>query len=139
PVARSQADVRHADQRDPIPSPGAAAAHAVATDAWRGFATGQVADELPRRNDRHVLGRHALVIPAEAAEPAGRGRVRVDVDQLAAVPEVVKLVERQEGGSGERRLHAQHAVELDGMSARLVDLLRELAGFDDHRHLTRWT
>ncbi len=67
----------------------------------RGLAAGEVADEHAVLDERHVLGRHALVVVAERAEPARRGGIGVDVDVLAPVAQAVELVGRQEAGAGE--------------------------------------
>ena len=90
-VAGAQVDVRHADEGDVAPAPGACAAHAAAADARRRLATGQVADQQARRSmSGDVLGGHALVVVAEGAQPAGRGGIGVDVDELAAIAQVAR-------------------------------------------------
>ena len=93
----------------------------------------QVADEQAVRHERRALRRHALVVVAEGAQAAGNRRVGRQIDGLGAVAEVAQLLRGQEAGARVRRLRAQHAVQLDGVAAALVDLQGELAAVEDDR------
>ena len=89
--------------------------------------------------DQHgPLRGDAFVVEAERAEPAGQGRVGDDGDLVAAVPELPAVVGREERRSGVRLLHAEDAVELDGVADRFVHLEDDLRRVeDDGRHLAR--
>ena len=56
---------------------------------------------------------------------------------LGAVAQRADVVEPHERGAGERRLLAEHAVELGGVADGLVDLQRDLAAVDDEVARTR--
>src|SRR6266511_990523 len=76
-------------------------------------------------------GRGALVVVPERAQGARNRRVDRDVHQLRAVPQRPELAQVEPGRTGERRLPAEDAVQLDGVPDRLVDLQRELLAADD--------
>ena len=134
PGLRQQVDVRHADERDPVPAVGAHRATAPAADPRRRLAAREVADEDALLDERHGLRLDALVVPAERAHAAGRGRVGDDVDEVGAVAEArLELVRGQEARAGVGRLGAEHAVELGRVAARLVDLQVELRRGEDDR------
>ncbi len=58
-------------------------------------------------------------------------RVGDDVDDVGAVAELAELVQSEEAHAGEVGFHAEHAVELDGMADRFVNLQAELGAFED--------
>ncbi len=113
PGAGQQVDVGHPDERDAVPAVGAHRPAALPPDPRRGLARAQVAGEDAVLDERHGLGRDALVVPAERAHPAGRGGVGDDRDEVGAVAEaLVELVGRQEARPGVARLRPEDAVEL---------------------------
>ena len=75
-----------------------------------------------------ALRRHAFVVEGEGAEARAvlQARVAHHVDDVRAVAQVAQLVEREEAHAGVVGLAAQHAVELDGMADRFVNLQAEL-------------
>ena len=90
---------------------------------------------MPSRDDRLAAGRHALVVEAEGAEAAGRGRVGGDVHVLGAVAQRAEVVRLEEARAGVGGLGAVDAVELGRVADRLVHLQRHLLGVDhDRRH-----
>ena len=94
----------------------------------------EVADEDPLLHERHRLRGHPLVVPPERPEPAGRGRVGDDVDELRAVPEAAaEEVGGEEARAGVARLRPEDAVELRRVAAALVDLEVELGRVEDDR------
>src|SRR6185369_5616725 len=138
PGLRQEVDVRHPDQRDPVPAVGPHGAARLATDPRRRLAAAEVPDEDAVPDERYGLGGDALVIPAERAHPAGRGRIGDDVDEIAPVAEaLVELVGRQEARPGVARLGPEDAVELRRMAAALVDLHVELRRVEDDREPAR--
>ena len=102
-----------------------------------GLARGEVAGEEALVDEHRALRGHALVVPAEGAEPGRARRVGGHGHLLAAVAEGAEQVRGQERRARVRGLVAEHAVELGGMAARLVDLERRLGGVEDHRHRPR--
>src|SRR5439155_12182509 len=102
------------------------------------LAARQIADEDPVLDEGNRLRGDALVVPAECAHAAGRGRVGDDVDEIAAVADAaVALVSRKEARPGIARLGPEHAVELRRVTAALVDLEIELGRVEDHGEATR--
>ena len=133
-VARLEVDVRHPDERDPVPAVGAHRPAAAPADPWRRLAAGQVAGEDARLHEGHALGGDALVVPAERPQAAVRRRVGDEVDEVRSVAEaLVELVGRQEARAGVGSLGTEHPVELGRVSAALVDLEVELRGMEDDR------
>ena len=73
----------------------------------------EIAAEDPLADDRHRLCRHALVVPAERAEPTRQRGVGDDRHEVRPVAEArLELVGRQEARPGVRRLGPEDAVEL---------------------------
>ena len=127
-VARLEVDVGHAHDRLAREAVGAhAAAGALEPDLRRGLARGEEAGQHAVAHDRHGVALHALVVPAIAAEAARVGRVGGHVHLLGAEAERADRVGRDEAGAGVRGLAPEHAVELDGVPDRLVDLQRRAA------------
>ena len=106
-------------------------------DPRRGLAGAQVADEHPLLDQRDLLGRDALVVPAEGAQAARDRGVGHDVAQVGAVAEGAQHVRRQEAGPGVAGLGAERAVQLGGMAAALVDLHVQLARVQEDRPRAR--
>ena len=55
-----------------------------------------------------------------------------DVDDIGRVAQFAQFFKREKTHAGEVRLHAQHAVELDGMADGLVDLQPELRALENN-------
>ena len=53
-------------------------------------------------------------------------RIGDNIHQIAAITQFAQLLEREERRAGEISFHAQHAIEFNRMSNRLVDLKSEL-------------
>ena len=87
----------------------------------------------PFGDDRRALRRHAFVVEGECAESGTmlQARIADHVDDLRAVTQRVQLVEREEAHAGIVGLDAQHAIELDRMADRFVNLQPELAAIED--------
>ena len=83
-------------------------------------------------------GGDALVVEAEGAEAAGRGRVGGDVHVLGAVAQRAEVARLEEARAGVGGLGPVDAVELGRVADRLVHLQRHLLGVDhDRRHSRR--
>src|SRR5213080_1986963 len=67
-----------------------------------------------------AFGRNAFVVEREAAEPTLGRRVRCDVHQPRAVAQGTKVAWLEEARAGVRGLGAVDAIELGGMTDRLV-------------------
>ena len=133
-LARLDRDVRHTDQRQVAPPVGAARAVRASGP------TTPAVSRLDRKfwndavdDDRHALGRHALVVVAERAEPAGQRGVGGDRDQIARVAHRSPVARGEPRRAGVGLLHAEHAVELDRVADRLVDLQLHLPGVEHER------
>ncbi len=132
-VARQEADVGHPHHRQPGGAVGADHPAGGEPDERRRVAPGQHADPGAVLDDVDGLGRHALVVVAEAAERAGQGGVGGDVHEVGAVAHRPELRRVEPGRAGEGGLPAEDAVELDGVADRLVDLQRHLLAAEDQR------
>ena len=88
---------------------------------------------IPPFDDGLAPRRRALVVPAEASEPEGRGRVGGDVHVLGAVAQAAQVAGLQEARAGVRGLGAVDPVELGGMADRFVNLEHHLLGVDHDR------
>ena len=73
----------------------------------------------------------ALVVPAERAEPAGRGRVGGDVHELRAVAQRAEIGRAHEARPGVGGLGPVDPVELGRVADRLVHLELHLLGVED--------
>ena len=129
------ADVGHANHRQPVPAFGAqSSAGAVLADS------GAVSRELrypvnrPLRDDGSALRRHAFVIEGKSSKTRAVLLARVGnyVHQIAAIAQIAQLVQSKKRCAGEIRFHAQHAIEFNGMSDRLVNLQSELRAFENN-------
>src|SRR5208282_5397302 len=128
-LTRQQADVGHANHREPIPALRAQrAARAALADGVRGLARTEITGKQSVRDNRRALRRNSLIVEAKSAEsrPMLLARVGNHIHHLAAVAKRTKLVEREKRRAGEVRLHAQHAIKLDGMPDRFVNLQPQL-------------
>src|SRR5271157_5532054 len=128
-LARQQADIGHADERQPLPAIGAhAAVGARLADGRGGFPGGHIAHETAAANNIGGLRRHTFVVEREGAQPRPvfQARVAHHIDDLGAVAQPAKLVEREKAHAGVVGFAAQHAVELDGVADGFVDLQTEL-------------
>ena len=129
-LARLDRDVRHADQRQVAPPVGAARGVGGLAHHARGLAARQEVLERAVDDDRHALGRHALVVVAERAEPAGQRGVGGDRDEVARVAHRAAVAGGEPRRAGVGLLHAEHAIELDRVTDRLVDLQLHLPGIE---------
>ena len=103
-------------------------------DARRGLPRREKAGEQTGLYDGRALGGDTFVVECEAAEPALRRRVRRDVHQLGSVAERSEVARLEEARAGVRGLGAVHAVELGGVTDRLVDLQRNLVPVQHDGH-----
>ena len=126
-LPRLDRDVGHPDDRLSIE---ALRAHAAAGPAepcsGGGLARGERPLEDTRADDGNRLRGHAFVIPPERAKPAVQGRVGGHVQEVRSEPAGSKVGGLEPARSGVGRFHAEHAIELDRVSDRLVDLEDEL-------------
>src|SRR5688572_4618125 len=140
PGLGQQVDVRHPDQRDPVPAVGPHRRAAPTPDLGCRLARREITHEDPVLDQRHGLGRDALIVPAERPHAARRGGVGHDVDEVGAVAEpLCELVGRQEARPGVARLGAEDPIELGGVAAALVHLQVELARVQHDRELAAGT
>jgi alpha-D-ribose 1-methylphosphonate 5-triphosphate synthase subunit PhnG len=133
-LARLQADVGHADQRDARPTGGAhGAVRTRGADGGGGFARGHVSHELAVANDVGRLRGHAFVVERERAHAGAvlDARVANRVHQIRTVAQVIQLVEREKAHARVVGFRAEHAIELDGMADGFVNLKPELAAIED--------
>ncbi len=133
-LAGQQADVGHADERQPRPTGGAHGAVGTRlADGGGGFARGHVSDELAVANDVGRLRGNAFVIESERAHAGAvlDASVANRVDQFRAVAQVIQFVEREKAHARVVGLRTEHAIELDGMADGFVHLQSELAAIQD--------
>ena len=133
-LAGQQADVGHADERQPRPTVGAhGAVGARGADGRGGFARGHIADELAVADDVGRLRGNAFVVESEGAQAGAvlEARVANHVDDFGAVAQMIQLVEREKAHARVVGLRAEHAVELDGMADGFVNLQSQLAAIQD--------
>ncbi len=133
-LAGQQADVGHADERQPRPTGGAhGSVRTRLADGGGGFARGHVADELAVANDVGRLRGNAFVVESEGAHAGAvlDARVANGVDEIGAVAQMIQLVEREKAHARVVGLRAEHAIELDGMADGFVNLEAELAAVED--------
>src|SRR5579859_977674 len=130
PRARVEADIRHANDGQTVPAFRAhRASRTLQADEMSGFAIREVATELPILDDVRALGGDALIIIGKGSEarPVLEPRVGDDVHNVRAVAQIIELVESEKTCARKIRFLPEHAIELDGMADRFVDLKSELA------------
>ena len=128
---RQQVHVRHPDQRDAIPAVRPHRPAGLAADPRGRLAGAEVAGEHALLHEWHLLGRDALVVPAEGAQAARDRGVGDDVAQVRAVAEAAEHVRREEAGARVAGLAAEGSIELRRVAAALVHLHVELAGVQE--------
>src|SRR5579883_3031599 len=137
-LTRQQAHVRHADERNARPAVGAhAAVGSRLADQRRRLARSHVAGEEAAPDDVGALRAHAFIVERERAKAgAVRGaRVADDVHDLRPVAQLPELIEREEAHPRIVRFAAEHAIELDGVPDRFVNLQPELRAVEDQVEL----
>ena len=128
-LTRQQADVRHADHRQPIPPFGAhRATRAVQPNVVRRLPRTQVSGKKPLRNDRNALRSYAFIIESKRTQagPMLLPGIGDYIHQIASITQPTQLLERQKRSSRKVRFHSQHAIQFDGMSDGLMDLQAQL-------------
>src|SRR2546423_1499775 len=128
-LTRQQADVRHADHRQPIPPFGAhRATRAVQPNVVRRLPRTQVSGKKPLRNDRNALRGYAFIIESKRTQagPMLLPGIGDYIHQIASITQRTQLLERQKRSSRKVRFHSQHAIQFDGMSDGLMDLQAQL-------------
>src|ERR1700722_738554 len=134
-LSRQQADVGHADHRQPVPSLGAhRPAGALLANGVRGFSRAEIPGEEPLRDDGRTLRRYAFVVEPERAQPRTvlLARVSHHIHQIAAIAQRTQLVDCEKGSAGEIRFHAEYAIQFNGVSDRFMDLQTELRAVKNH-------
>src|SRR5215831_10688158 len=128
-LARKNADVRHADHRQPVPAFGAQrAARSIGPNGMGGLARTQVSGEEAIGDDWSALCGDTFIIECKRAKTRTMllPRIRYDVHKVAAVAQLSKLVKRKKRRASEIGFHPQHAVEFDRVPHRLVNLQPQL-------------
>src|SRR5207248_4647594 len=115
------------------PAAGSHRAAPPGAEAGGRLARGEEAAQDALLDDRLPARRDALVVEGERAEPAGHRRVGGDVHALGAVAERAEVAGAQEARARVGGLGAVHAVELDRMADRLVQLEVHLVRVEDDR------
>src|ERR1035438_4202583 len=126
-LAREQAHVGHADERQAGPAFGAhAAVGARLAHGGGGFARGHVAGELAGADDIGGLRGHAFIVESESAETGAvlKASVADHVDDLGAVAQVVELIEGEKAHAGVVGFGAE--ANYAGMSFLTLDQLHHL-------------
>src|SRR5579864_1558625 len=129
-LARKQAHVGHADERLPGPTGGPhCSVRARLSNRGGGLPRRHVADELAAADDVRRLRRNAFVVERECAQagPVLEPGVAYCVDDLGAIAQIVQLVEGQEAHAGVVGLRTQHAIQLNRVPDRFMDLEPDLA------------
>lgn len=85
-----------------------------------------------------AFGGDSIVVVALSGEASGDGVVSDEVDEVRAVAEFVLVLGEVEAGPGEVGFPAIDAVELVGVTDRLMNLQAELAGHEDEVGLSGW-
>src|SRR2546427_11394496 len=122
---RKNADVGHANNRQPIPAFSAQrAARAARADSVRRLTRAQISREQAVRNDRGTLRGHPFVIESKCAEPPAilLASIGDDIHQIAALTKNSKFFEGRGRSAGKIGFHPENAIELDGMPDRFVNL-----------------
>src|SRR3984957_10760790 len=85
--------------------------------------------KLALLDDVGALCRHTFVIVGKATKsrPVLESRIGHDVDDVRAVPQFVQLIECEKTRAGEIRFLAKHAIKLNRMPDRLMNLQTKLA------------
>src|SRR6266542_1395698 len=122
--------VRHPHERHAAPPVRPHRASAARAEPGRGLARGEEAAENAFDHDRLALRRNSLVVPAERADPAGRGGICRDVHERRAVAEGVEVVRLEEARARVGRFGSIDTVELDRVADRLVHLELRLLCID---------
>src|SRR5579883_1748702 len=131
---RLEADVGHANQRNPRPSIRAHAAVGTrVAHLGGGFARGHVPHKFAVPDDVGGLRRHAFVIEGKRAEPRPvfQARIADDVDDFRSIPQFPQLIEREKAHSGVVGFASQDAIELYRMADRLVNLQADLGAVEN--------
>src|SRR5437763_133147 len=107
-------------------------------DAVRGFARRKISGKFPGSDDRVQLRGYAFIVIGERSQSGTMmlGCVGYYIHNRATVAQVAQLIDREERRPGKVGLHAENAIELDGMSNRFVDLQAKLRGAEDHGELS---
>src|SRR6202021_1639439 len=102
-------------------------------DLRRGLAAAQKTAKFPVRDDIGALRRNAFVVEGIGAESGTviESGVGDDMDEVGAVAQVSGVLEREKAGAGEVGFGAEHAVELDRMADRFVNLQSHLRAVQD--------
>src|SRR5580658_6057674 len=132
--AGQETDVSHPDHGQTVPAFSAQrSAGAILADGVRGLARTEVAGKQSIGDDRRALRRNALIVEGKRsqARPVLLARVRDHIHHLAAIAQSAQLVECKEGSAREIRLHAQHAIEFDGMPDRFMNLQPQLRAVEN--------
>src|SRR5579872_1427383 len=124
-----EADVGHADERNPRPAVSAHGAVRAAL-AHRGgsLSRGHIADEQAGADDVGPMRGHAFIVERESAEAGAvlGARIANHVDQVRSVAQLAELIEGEKTHARIIGLTAEDAVELDGVADRLVNLQGQL-------------
>jgi hypothetical protein len=133
-VAGEQVQVAHPDDRHVRPTLGAHARRRFRADRRCGIARALETDEHPVADHVGADAFGALVIVADRRETARQRVVDLDRDLLRAVAQFAALTGIEKTRAAEVGFPAHDAVELGGMSARFVDLQRDLRAAEDDVH-----
>ena len=135
-LPRQNADIRHADNRQPVPAlcPQGSAG-AVRANCVGGLSRREISSEQTVGNNGGALRGHAFLIEGERAEPrpvllAGIGDHR---DQFASVAELAQLVQRKKRCAGKVCFHPQNPIKFDGVSDGFMNLEPKLRTVEDNR------
>src|SRR5579859_2624693 len=127
--ARLEAYVGHADERDAGPSVGAhGAVRAFLTHRGGRLARRHIANKMPIADDVGRVRGHALVVECECPQTGAvlQARVANNVHDFRGVLKFVQLVERQKAHARVVGFGAKHAVQLNWMADRFMNLQPEL-------------
>ena len=138
PGSGMDADVRHADDRQAVPAFGAhRAVRSFFADRRSRFAIAQVAGKQPVGDNRRTLRGHAFIVVRKRAKAGAvlKASVGDNIHNLGAVLQLPQFFGGEETHARKIRFHAQHAVELNRMADRFVNLQAQLRAIENDRAL----